>query len=216
MRGMNVWLKTIGMGAGAGVAAALALVPFVIRLADADGAAAAVVPPPSAAVHASTAPALAPRPDPFSIKRVLDIPGPMRIGSYVWDDAGVPKGPMVVTVDLDAGVLSVFRDGYEIGAAAILYGADEKPTPLGRFPILAKMRDHVSRTYGNAPMPYTLRLTGDGVSIHGSSMQYGGATHGCVGVPVAFARALFGQVTVGDTVIITKGRRLDPGAQVAG
>ena len=47
---------------------------------------------------------------------------------------------MVITVDLEAQVLSIFRGGYEIGAAAILYGRDDKPTPLGAFPITQKQR----------------------------------------------------------------------------
>ncbi len=41
-------------------------------------------------------------------------------------------------------------------------------------------------------MPYMLRLTGDGVAIHDSKVEWGYATHGCIGVPVAFAKALFG------------------------
>jgi lipoprotein-anchoring transpeptidase ErfK/SrfK len=64
------------------------------------------------------------------------------------------------------------------------------------------MKDHRSITYDNAPMPYTLRLTPDGVSIHGSDVRWGRATHGCVGVPVAFAERLFGQVSKGDEVVI--------------
>ena len=46
----------------------------------------------------------------------------------------------MVTIDLEARVLSVFRDGYEIGATAVLLGTDEHPTPLGVFPILSKER----------------------------------------------------------------------------
>ena len=53
----------------------------------------------------------------------------------------------------------MFRSGHEIGTAVILYGADGLPTPTGKFPILAKLKDHRSITYDNAPMPYTLRLT---------------------------------------------------------
>jgi lipoprotein-anchoring transpeptidase ErfK/SrfK len=98
--------------------------------------------------------------------------------------------------------MSAFRSGHEIGTAVILYGADEKPTPLGTFPILARFRDHRSRAY-DAPMPYTLRLTPDGVAIHGSNVRWGAATHGCVGVPLEFARRLFEQVHVGDEVTIT-------------
>ena len=51
-------------------------------------------------------------------------------------------------------------------------------------------------------MPYTLRLTGDGVSIHGSNVRCGQATHGCIGVPLAFAERLFDATKVGDEVVI--------------
>jgi hypothetical protein len=82
--------------------------------------------------------------DPLVIKRVLTIDGPFRHGDFKWDDEGVPPGPLVITVDIGAQTLSVFRGGYEIGAAVILFGADDKPTPLGVFPITQKKKDHVS------------------------------------------------------------------------
>src|SRR3546814_6702076 len=62
----------------------------------------------------------------FVVKRILHIDGPFEHGDYVWDDKGVPDGPVVITIDLAAQTLSVFRAGYEIGAAVILYGADDK------------------------------------------------------------------------------------------
>ena len=104
-------------------------------------------------------------------------------------------------------LMSVFRSGHEIGTAVILYGADGLPTPTGKFPILAKLKDHRSITYDNAPMPYTLRLTPDGVSIHGSNVRWGFATHGCVGVPKEFAAKLFDVVKKGDEVLIVPGKR---------
>jgi lipoprotein-anchoring transpeptidase ErfK/SrfK len=51
-------------------------------------------------------------------------------------------------------------------------------------------------------MPYTLRLTNDGVSIHASDVRWGAATHGCIGVPLAFAQRLFEAATVGDEVSV--------------
>jgi lipoprotein-anchoring transpeptidase ErfK/SrfK len=51
-------------------------------------------------------------------------------------------------------------------------------------------------------MPYTLRLSDDGVSIHGSSVRWGAATHGCIGVPLPFAERLFEAAKVGDEVDI--------------
>lgn len=144
--------------------------------------------------------------DPFVIKRVLPIEGPIRYGEWHWDDEGVPDGPLVMTVDLQARVISVFRNGYEIGAAAALLGTPEHPTPTGTFPILTKERDNVSEQYNNAPMPWTLRLTWDGVAVHGgSTVERGYASHGCISVPDEFASRLFDEAEIGDVVIITDG-----------
>jgi len=132
---------------------------------------------------------------------ILNVPGKMSYGDYRWDDKGVPAGRTWIRIDLRSQMLSVFRGGNEIGTAVILYGADSVPTPKGKFPILAKLKDHRSATY-DAPMPYTLRLTNDGVSIHASNVRWGYATHGCIGVPEAFAAKLFAAAAVGDEVLI--------------
>lgn len=154
--------------------------------------------------------------NPFVIKRVLPIQGPIRYGEWHWDEEGVPEGPLVVTVDLEARVISVFRNGYEIGAAAAMLGTDNHPTPLGTFPILTKERHNVSEKYNNAPMPWTLRLTWDGIAIHGgSTVERGYASHGCVGVPDEFASRLFAEARVGDVVIITRGQRAGVGTPLA-
>jgi lipoprotein-anchoring transpeptidase ErfK/SrfK len=85
----------------------------------------------------------------------------------------------------------------------VLYGADAKETPLGTFPVLWKGKNHRSSIY-DAPMPFTLRLTGDGVAIHGSDVRWGAATHGCVGVPTEFASRLYAVTRVGDSVFIVR------------
>jgi lipoprotein-anchoring transpeptidase ErfK/SrfK len=165
---------------------------------------------PAKPVERTRAQPVAIDPQALAVKRVLPIDGPFRHGDYVWDESGAPaNGPVIITVDLKAQTLSVFRAGYEIGSAVIIYGADDKPSPLGAFPITEKDADHYSRTYNNAPMPYTLRLTSDGVAIHGSDVQWGNATHGCIGVPKPFAKKLFGVTRPGDLVVITNGRMLD-------
>ncbi len=147
------------------------------------------------------------------IKRILPINGPIKYGEWHWDDEGVPDGPLVMTVDLDARVISVFRGGYEIGAAAVLLGTDTHPTPLGVFPILTKERHNVSEKYNNAPMPWTLRLTWDGIAIHGgSTVENGYASHGCVAVPDELAARLFAIAKKGDKVIITRGKQAGIGS----
>lgn len=153
--------------------------------------------------------------NPFVIKRVLPIEGPIRYGEWHWDDEGVPDGPLVMTVDLQARVISVFRNGYEIGAAAALLGTQAHPTPTGVFPILTKERHNVSEKYNNAPMPWTLRLTWDGIAIHGgSTVELGYASHGCVSVPDEFVSRLYDIAELGDVVIITDGVRTGVGGSL--
>ena len=141
------------------------------------------------------------------VRTLLDLPNRMSYGDFRWDEKGVPAGPAWIRVDLKSQLISVFRSGHEIGTAVILYGTDGLPTPTGKFPILAKLKNHRSATYDNAPMPYTLRLTGDGVSIHGSNVRWGFATHGCVGVPTAFAAKMFDAVKKGDEVLIVGAKK---------
>ena len=148
--------------------------------------------------------------DTFVVKRILQIDEPFVHGYYKWDDEGVPDGELVVTVDLKAESISVFRAGYEIGAAVITFGDSRKPTPTGVFPISQKSKDHVSNIYGS-PMPYMLRLTNDGVAIHASDVKWGWGTRGCIGVPMEFARLLFEQAKLGDRVIVTNGKMISLG-----
>jgi len=135
------------------------------------------------------------------VRSILNITRPMSFGDFVWNTDRIPAGPVWVRIDLTRQLLSVFRGGHEIGSAVILYGTDGRSTPTGSFTILEKDADHYSRSY-DAPMPYMLRLTQDGVAIHGSNVRQGWATHGCIGVPLDFARLLFGVADKGDPVVI--------------
>ncbi len=136
-----------------------------------------------------------------AVHSLLDIQRSMRFGDYVWNVAGVPPGRIWIRVDLARQTLSVFRAGHEIGSAVILYGTPAYPTPSGDFRIIQMAKQHRSSSY-DADMPYMLRLTNDGVAIHASAVEKGFASHGCVGVPLAFARLLFAQARRGDLVAI--------------
>jgi lipoprotein-anchoring transpeptidase ErfK/SrfK len=139
------------------------------------------------------------------VKSLLAVPSRMQFGDYVWNDAAVPAGPTWIRVDLGSQIISIFRAGHEIGTAVIVYGGDNKQTPTGILHVLGKAREHRSSLY-DAEMPYTLRLTEDGVSIHGSAVRWGAATHGCIGVPLAFAQRLFDATKVGDPVVVVPPR----------
>jgi lipoprotein-anchoring transpeptidase ErfK/SrfK len=143
----------------------------------------------------------------FALNRELPIRQWLRPGEFAWDDEGVPAGPLTIVVNIRGRVLSAYRSGAEIGRSSLIYGADDKPTPHGEFRILEKDADHKSSLYYSAPMPYALRLTGDGVFLHASQMADDLATHGCVGLPKDFARLLFRAAKVGDRVIIWSGTR---------
>ncbi len=219
--GSQFWTKyrvPLIMGGGAGFVLLSGLVVYVgfdLAKIASDHAPAphAAVATPSAAPQPAK-PALTPTPTPtegpFVVRSILSIPGPIRFGQFYWDESKGEPGPVVITVDLTARVLSVFENGHEIGTTAILKGYGDKPTPLGMFPITQKDATHVSNIY-DAPMPWMLRLTNDGVSIHGSKVERGYATNGCVGVPDAFAKKLFGVAHLGDKVIITDGKQLKLG-----
>jgi lipoprotein-anchoring transpeptidase ErfK/SrfK len=210
--------------AGLFLAAAVAVVQFVPSPVPARQAPApaAEAPPPRfdmiapaeaatpAAPPSRAEPAAAPR-EPvavadYPVRAELPVGRMLDHGEWAWTQGRVPAtGETLVVVNLRAQLLSLYRDGEEIGRARIVYGADEKPTPTGTFPILEKDAVHFSNLYGNAPMPYMLRLTRDGVAIHGSEVAPDVVTHGCVGLPKAFAAMLFRQVKVGDRVVVWRG-----------
>ena len=76
--------------------------------------------------------------------------------------------------------------------------------------LLRDLRDRNRRMFRSydAAMPYMLRLTEDGVAIHGSNVRQGYATHGCIGVPIDFAKLLFGAAKKGDPVVILPAQAL--------
>ena len=137
---------------------------------------------------------------------LLKVPAVMRHGDFVWNEQGIPKGQIKIWVDLRRQMISAFRNGHEIGTAVIVYGAEDRTSPEGRFPILNKQRYYHSRTY-DAPMPASLFITNDGVALHGSPMSSRRASHGCIGLPVAFAEKLFDASSVGDVVEITRSQK---------
>ncbi|HEY0412248.1 MAG TPA: L,D-transpeptidase family protein [Allosphingosinicella sp.] len=206
----GIWIPAAILLALAAAAATLQALPDPVR-------AGPRLPAARLAAAPRLAPALpAPRPVPLRpsalrataladvpIRHELAIPRWLRPGEFAWDDEHAPPGgETIIVVNLAGRVLSIYRGGYEIGRSSIVWGSPDKPTPTGTFHILEKDADHRSRTYGGAPMPHMLRLTGDGVALHGSQMADDLATHGCVGLPREFAALLYRAARVGDRVLI--------------
>lgn len=160
--------------------------------------------------------ATAPYPERYTITKTMKFASPIQFGDWVWDETNAPLGgPVLITVDLKAETLSVFRSGHQIGMTRMIYGDDDKPTPTGIFPITQKSEKHRSNIFVDAPMPYMLRMTNDGISVHGADKVmpiY--ATNGCIGVPTEFAKRLFEVASLGDRIVVTKAKELRSGAVV--
>ena len=127
----------------------------------------------------------------------------LRPGQFVWQPELAPSGTMTMTIDLAHQRAYVYRDGVRIGATTISSGKPGYETPAGAFTILQKDKTHYSKKYHHAPMPYDLRLTWEGISVHGGHLPGYPASHGCVRLPIAFSRALFNEASLGMTVTIT-------------
>jgi hypothetical protein len=133
-------------------------------------------------------------------------PDQLAAGQFVWNPVAATTGPIVVVVSLDDQRVMVYRNGIAIGWASASTGKPGHETPTGVFVILQKDKDHRSSTYGNAPMPYTERLTWDGVALHAGGLPGYPSSHGCVHLPSAFAEALFAASPMGMTVVVADTR----------
>ncbi len=149
----------------------------------------------------------------YPIVRTMRFATPINFGDWAWNETRAPlTGPILVTVDIASQSLSVFRGGHQIGQTRIIYGDDDKPTPIGVFPITQKSERHRSNIFVDAPMPYMLRMTNDGISVHGADqVQAIYATNGCIGIPNGFAKRLFGVTSLGDRIVVTKSTNLKQG-----
>jgi L,D-transpeptidase catalytic domain len=133
---------------------------------------------------------------------ILPPDGSLRPGQFAWRPELSPRRPVMVLVSLTEQLARVYRNGIEIGVSTASSGRPGHATPTGVFTILQKARVHHSSTYNEASMPYTERLTWDGVALHAGGVPGYPSSHGCVHLPLEFARLLFGVTEVGTTVLV--------------
>jgi hypothetical protein len=128
---------------------------------------------------------------------------PMTVGQYLWDDNSLTAtGDLSITVNIAEQRLYVYRAGRLVGMSTVSTGARGHSTPLGDFTILQKNMWHRSNLYSNAPMPYMQRLTWTGIALHAGHLPGYPASHGCIRLPAAFAKRLFGITSLGVPVTI--------------
>ena len=136
-------------------------------------------------------------------RAILDMVGTLKPGQYVWAPVLGGDGPALVVVNLETQRLVLFRNGVPVAASTVSSGKTGHETPTGVFTILQKNAAHRSKTYNNAPMPNMQRLTPRGIALHAGNLPGYPASHGCVRLPLAFSKLLYGSTQLGMTVVIT-------------
>lgn len=138
----------------------------------------------------------------------------LRAGQFIWHPELAPSGEMSVLIDLSRQRAYVQRDGVCIGVSTVSTGKPGYETPTGAYTVMEKQRIHHSNRYDNAPMPYMQRLTSYGMALHGGHLPGYPASHGCIRLPLAFARGLFKESDIGMMVtIVDQGQSAEDAAE---
>jgi hypothetical protein len=156
---------------------------------------------PSTAPSAFAAP-IEPAPEQAQVISAVFEEPDLSPGEFVWKPELAQSGAVEIVVSIPLQRAFVYRGATLIGVSTVSTGKKGHATPTGRFPILEKRPKHFSNRYNNAPMPFMQRLTWDGIALHAGQIPGHPASHGCVRLPLAFARLLFGVTRVGATVHI--------------
>ena len=135
---------------------------------------------------------------------MLDAFGPkfLKPGQYLWRDVPESAGPQRVVISLSDQLAYLYRGDTLMAVATISTGRDDKPSPTGIFSVLDKKPFYRSKKYDNAPMPWMQRIDQYGIALHGGFNPGYPASHGCIRLPLAFAKKLYTVTDVGTPVYI--------------
>jgi lipoprotein-anchoring transpeptidase ErfK/SrfK len=131
----------------------------------------------------------------FGLKR-------LKPGQYLWRDVPDSAGPERVVISLTDQLAYLYRGDALVAVATISTGRFDKPSPTGVFSVLDKKPFYRSKKYDNAPMPWMQRIDQYGIALHGGYNPGYPASHGCIRLPVAFAKKLYTVTGVGTPVYI--------------
>src|SRR6202790_1265939 len=115
-------------------------------------------------------------------------------------DAGEP---IMAIVSIKTQQVTFYdADGW-ILRAPVSTGTTAREPPAAVFAAVEKNKEHHSSLYDDAWMPNMLRITWNGIALHGGPLPGYAASHGCVRMPFGFAEKLFDRVRIGTRVIIS-------------
>jgi hypothetical protein len=158
------------------------------------------------AVAVAPLPAAATPTEPIAAEKIQSL----RPGKYFWRPQLAEDGPVEIVISLPQQMAYVFRGGALIGASTVSSGREGYESPVGRFKILQKRREHRSNRYDDAPMPFMQRLNWHGVALHGGQIPGYPASHGCIRLPMGFAKALYEVTELGALVYVSDAPIVSP------
>jgi lipoprotein-anchoring transpeptidase ErfK/SrfK len=126
----------------------------------------------------------------------------LKPGQYVWRDVPDGIGPQRVVISLSDQMAYLYRGSELVAATTISTGRDEKPTPTGIFSVFNKTPFYRSKKYDNAAMPFAQFFDPAGIALHAGYVGNVPNSHGCVHLPMAFAKKLYSVTEVGTPVYI--------------
>lgn len=155
---------------------------------------------------------------------------PPRVLAAIWSQIVASQKITSLVIHVRQQKLFVYQGKKLAAIAPICTGNATHPTPMGRFTVIQKDRNHLSSRYGcfvdnatgrivdgnavigqppppgthyeAAEMPHFLRITSDGVGLHGGYLPGFAASHGCIRLPKSFASEIFELVQDGTPVSV--------------
>lgn len=123
-------------------------------------------------------------------------------GHYLWRDKPDATGDERVVISLGDQLAYLYKGDSLIAVAAISTGREGHESPAGVFQVLGKTPMYHSKKYDNAPMPWAEMITDYGVALHAGPNPGYPASHGCIRLPMGFAKKLYSITDVGTPVLI--------------
>ena len=157
------------------------------------------------------------------------IPAWYTAGGY-WGDEDVPGSPRIV-VRLSEQKAYFYTGRHLVGETVVSTGKRGFSTPVGRYRVVSKDRDHISSEFGDyvddrgnvimanidvrkdprpsgarfdgARMPYCMHFNG-GYAMHEGYVPPYAASHGCIRLPRRMARHFYENAREGTPVIVKR------------
>jgi lipoprotein-anchoring transpeptidase ErfK/SrfK len=107
--------------------------------------------------------------------------------------AAPARADLLIKVDKSTQQMTVSEDGQQLYVWPVSTGIARYDTPSGAYTPFRKEKEHFSKEWDDAPMPYSIFFTMKGHAIHGTNHSSLGhpASHGCVRLSVQHAAILW-------------------------